>query len=134
MPSEPARAAHTSAQLAMEVPQPSFSYSQHTLLPCSVLKINQPNGAQTIKPSTEVRSQQALLTLLGARAVVSLAPSISLVGRKDAPGACHRPRLRREIGWIKRRGRHNSAVGNRLIALLSVGQEARAEAHPNLSC
>jgi LysR family transcriptional regulator, cyn operon transcriptional activator len=67
----------------------------------------------------EIRSQQALLTLVAAGSGVSLAPAMSLSGRLDVRALPLEPALRREIVWIRRRGRHISAAGRRLIGFLS---------------
>ena len=63
----------------------------------------------------EIRSQQALLTLVAAGSGVALAPAMSLAGRQDVRGLPIEPPMRREIVWIRRRGRHLSTVGLRLI-------------------
>jgi DNA-binding transcriptional LysR family regulator len=67
----------------------------------------------------EIRSQQALLSIVAAGAGVTFAPRMSLLGRSDLVALPTRPRLRREIGWIRRRGRYISPVGTRLLGLLS---------------
>jgi DNA-binding transcriptional LysR family regulator len=66
----------------------------------------------------ELRSQQALLALVAAGAGVALAPRMSVVARHDVRLLALDPPLRREIVWIRRRGRHISAAGRRLIDLL----------------
>jgi LysR family cyn operon transcriptional activator len=72
-----------------------------------------------VRGPIEIRSQQALLTLVAAGSGVTLAPRMSLVGRQDVRVLQIEPALRREIVWIRRRGRHISAAGMRLIRLLS---------------
>jgi DNA-binding transcriptional LysR family regulator len=67
----------------------------------------------------EIRSQQALLTLVAAGSGVALAPAMSVAGRQDVLGLPIEPPMRREIVWIRRRGRHLSTVGLRLIQLLT---------------
>jgi DNA-binding transcriptional LysR family regulator len=44
---------------------------------------------------------------------------MSLSGRLDVRALPLEPALRREIVWIRRRGRHISAAGRRLIGFLS---------------
>jgi LysR family cyn operon transcriptional activator len=78
----------------------------------------QARGIQVHGP-IEIRSQQALLTLVAAGSGVSLAPAMSLSGRLDVCALPLEPALRREIVWIRRRGRHISAAGRRLIGFLS---------------
>jgi DNA-binding transcriptional LysR family regulator len=72
-----------------------------------------------VRGPIEIRSQQALLTLVAAGSGVTLAPAMSLAGRLDVCAIPIQPALRREIVWIRRRGRHISAAGRRLIGLLS---------------
>jgi LysR family cyn operon transcriptional activator len=72
-----------------------------------------------VRGSLEIRSQQALLTLVAAGSGVTLAPHMSLAGRQDVRALPLEPPLRREIVWIRRRGRHISAAGRRLLRFLS---------------
>ena len=72
-----------------------------------------------VSGSIEIRSQQALLTLVAAGSGVALAPAMCLAGRRDVRGLPIEPPMRREIVWIRRRGRHISAPGMRLLDLLS---------------
>jgi DNA-binding transcriptional LysR family regulator len=72
-----------------------------------------------VRGPIEIRSQQALLTLVAAGSGVTLAPAMSLAGRPDVCAIAIQPALQREIVWIRRRGRHISAAGRRLIGLLS---------------
>jgi DNA-binding transcriptional LysR family regulator len=67
----------------------------------------------------EIRSQQALLTLVAAGSGVALAPAMCLAGRQDVLGIPIEPPMRREIVWIRRRGRHIPAPGVRLLELLA---------------
>jgi LysR family cyn operon transcriptional activator len=72
-----------------------------------------------VNGSIEIRSQQALLTLVAAGSGVALAPAMCLAGRRDVHGIPIEPPMRREIVWIRRRGRHISTPGMRLLDLLS---------------
>jgi len=67
----------------------------------------------------ELRSQQALLTLVAAGGGVALAPRMSVAGRRDLRVLELDPPMRRDIVWIRRRGRHIGAAGRRLITLLT---------------
>jgi LysR family cyn operon transcriptional activator len=75
-----------------------------------------------VRGPIEIRSQHALLTLVAAGSGVTLAPAMSVAGRQDVRALPVEPPMRREIVWIQRRGRHISAVGMRLIALLAADE------------
>src|SRR5579859_1626283 len=72
-----------------------------------------------VRGPIEIRSQQALLTLVAAGSGVALAPAMCLAGRRDVRGVPIEPPMRREIVWVRRRGRHISAPGLRLIELIA---------------
>jgi len=87
-----------------------------------------------VRGPIEIRSLHALLTLVAAGTGVTLAPAMSLAGRQDLCALPIDPPLRREIVWIRRRGRHISAVGARLIHLLRhAHREADDEAGARVS-
>ena len=78
-----------------------------------------------IKSTVEVRSEAALLAMVAAGGGVALAPRMSVIGRRDVRALPLRPALQREIVWLRRRGRHISAAGRRLLELLSVSIPGR---------
>jgi DNA-binding transcriptional LysR family regulator len=71
----------------------------------------------------ELRSQQALLAMVAAGGGVALAPRMSVSGREDVVALPLVPSLRREVGWVKRRGRHVPAIGRLLLE--AIGDRAR---------
>jgi DNA-binding transcriptional LysR family regulator len=66
----------------------------------------------------ELRSQQAILSMVAAGAGIAFAPSMSLRGRSDVVGVPLQPEQRREVGWVSRRGRHLPRIAEELLALL----------------
>ena len=74
-----------------------------------------------LRPAIELRSQQALLAMVAAGGGVALAPRMSVRGREDVVARPLAPPLRRELGWIRRRGRHVPPTGRRLLELLGAG-------------
>ncbi len=72
----------------------------------------------TIDVPIEMRSQQALLALTAAGGGICFAPAISVQHRTDVVTRLTEPRLRRKLGWARRRGRQLPRIGNELIALL----------------
>lgn len=80
-----------------------------------------------LQPRIELRSQQALLAMVAAGGGVALAPRMSVEGRGDIAALPLDPPLTREVGWVRRRGRHLPAIGVRLLALVA-GGEAGARA------
>jgi DNA-binding transcriptional LysR family regulator len=77
-----------------------------------------------VESRVEMRSQRALIAMVAAGAGAALAPAVSLAA---APaGTVSRaldPPLRREIGWVRRRGRHLPAPA---FALLDAVRQAHA--------
>lgn len=63
----------------------------------------------------EMRSQQALLAMVAAGAGLTFAPRISVNGRVDVAGVLLDPPLRRQLGWVRRKGRHLSPVARALL-------------------
>lgn len=74
-----------------------------------------------LRSGVELRSEQALLALVAAGGGMTLAPRMSVQGRKDVRAIALEPALQREIVWLRRRGRHISAAGRRLLQVLSSG-------------
>jgi DNA-binding transcriptional LysR family regulator len=73
----------------------------------------------SVAGAVEVRSEQALLAMVARGGGVTLAPCMSVSGRGDVRAIPLEPPMRREIVWLRRRGRHISAAGRRLLTLLS---------------
>lgn len=71
----------------------------------------------------EMRSQQALLSLIAMGGGIALAPRISVRGREDVAAVPLDPPLRRQLGWVRRRGRHLSPVARALIDELAANTE-----------
>jgi len=78
----------------------------------------------SLESRVEMRSQRALMAIVAAGAGIAFVPAVSLAA---APaGSVARPlepQLRREIGWIRRRGRHLPASA---FALLEGVRDAHA--------
>lgn len=66
----------------------------------------------------ELRSQQALLALVAAGGGMTFAPRISVQGREDVTAMVTIPGLRRQLGWVRRKGRHLPRLGEELLGLL----------------
>lgn len=66
----------------------------------------------------ELRSQQAILSMVAAGAGIAFAPSMSLRDRSDVVGVPLEPEQRREVGWVCRRGRHLPRIAEELLGLL----------------
>jgi len=71
-----------------------------------------------LSPRIELRSLQALLAMVAAGGGIAFAPAMSLAGRRDVVGIPLDPPLQREVGWVRRPGRHLPLIGMRLLALL----------------
>jgi len=66
----------------------------------------------------ELRSVQALLAMVATGGGIAFVPAMSLAGRTDVAGLPLDPPLDREVGWVRRPGRHLPVIGLRLLALL----------------
>jgi DNA-binding transcriptional LysR family regulator len=66
----------------------------------------------------ELRSQQAILALVASGGGIAFSPRMSLSGRGDLAFAPIDPPLRRQIGWVRRRGRHLPRIAEELLSLL----------------
>ncbi len=66
----------------------------------------------------ELRSQAALLAMVAAGGGVAFGPRMTVEGRKDVAGVPVEPRLSRQVGWVRRRGRHLPAIGVELLRLV----------------
>jgi LysR family cyn operon transcriptional activator len=75
----------------------------------------------TLDGSIELRSQQALLAMVAAGGGIAFSPRMAVRGREDIVALPLDPPLRREIGWIRRKGRHLPAVAVELLRGLAEG-------------
>src|SRR5688572_3421282 len=83
-----------------------------------VNEASQALGIQPI-PGLELRSQSALLAMVAEGAGMAFAPRMTIAGRSDVVPLQLLPNLSRQVGWVRRRGRHLPAIGAELLSLLS---------------
>jgi LysR family transcriptional regulator, cyn operon transcriptional activator len=106
-------------QLARFLEEPGLLLSMPGMgLRAQVEAAARPLGA-SVASTAEVRSEAALLAMVAAGGGVTLAPRMSVLGRRDVRALPLRPRVQREIVWLRRRGRHISAAGRHLLGLLA---------------
>jgi DNA-binding transcriptional LysR family regulator len=74
----------------------------------------------------ELRSQQALLAMVAAGGGVAFAPAMSVEGRTDVAAVRLEPGLTREVGWVRRRGRHLPPLASVLLDMLGQGSIGEA--------
>ena len=70
-------------------------------------------------PGLELRSQGALLAMVAEGAGMAFAPRMTIAGRSDVVPLQLLPNLSRQVGSVRRRGRHLPAIGAELLRLLS---------------
>jgi DNA-binding transcriptional LysR family regulator len=73
----------------------------------------------TVTARIEMRSQQAQMAMVASGGGVALAPRMTVEGRGDVVARPLEPPLSRELGWIRRRGRHLPPIATDLLALLA---------------
>lgn len=73
----------------------------------------------------ELRSQQALLAMVAAGTGIGFAPRIAAAGQRSIAARPTEPSLHREVGWVRRRGRHLPSAAFELFALLAAPEEVR---------
>jgi DNA-binding transcriptional LysR family regulator len=66
----------------------------------------------------ELRSQAALLAMVAAGGGIAFAPRLTVAGREDVATVETEPALSRQVGWVRRKGRHLPAIGSELLRLL----------------
>ena len=72
-----------------------------------------------LETNVELRSQQAILALVASGGGVAFSPRMSLSKRADVTAVSLEPPLQREVGWIRRRGRHLPEIATELLGLLA---------------
>lgn len=73
---------------------------------------------------TEMRSQQALLAMVAAGAGIAFAPRIAVAGRSDIVPLPLEPPLEREVGWVRRPGRHLPALADAFLEAVAAAVQA----------
>ncbi len=68
----------------------------------------------------ELRSQAALLAMVAAGAGVTFAPAMAVSGREDIVSVQTEPGLSRQLGWVRRKGRHLPSAAEALLGRLVV--------------
>lgn len=68
-----------------------------------------------VQPHIELRSQQAILAMVASGGGIALTPRIAIKGRTDIAVRPCAPALTRQVGWVRRRGRHIPPLGTSLI-------------------
>jgi len=117
-PSHPWAAARAAVpiQEALSAPGLLFSMPGHGLR-SQVEAVANARGI-ALEARIELRSVQALLAMVAAEGGIAFVPAMSLAGRTDVVGLPLDPPLDREVGWVRRPGRHLPLIGLRLLSLL----------------
>ncbi len=71
-----------------------------------------------LQTTFEIRSQQAILALVASGGGIALSPRMSVEGRDDVVALELDPPLQREVGWVRRKGRHLPRIAEELLDLL----------------
>lgn len=77
------------------------------------------DSGRPVRANLEMRSQQAILSLVASGGGIAFAPRMSVEARTDLASVPIEPAQTREIGWIRRRGRHLPPIAVELLASLS---------------
>lgn len=77
------------------------------------------NASISVRANLEMRSQHAILSLVASGGGVAFAPRMSLRNRTDVRGLPLDPPQSRQVGWIRRRGRHLPPIAVELLAALA---------------
>ncbi len=72
----------------------------------------------------ELRSQAALLAMVAAGGGIAFAPELAVAHRADVGTVVTTPALSRQVGWVRRRGRHLPAIGVELLRMMGATIEA----------
>ena len=76
------------------------------------------NASMQLRANLEMRSQQAILSLVASGGGIGFAPRMSLEHRADVVSVRLEPAQSREVGWVRRRGRHLPPIALELLRLL----------------
>jgi DNA-binding transcriptional LysR family regulator len=76
------------------------------------------NASMQLRANLEMRSQQAILSLVASGGGIAFAPRMSLEHRADVVSVRLEPAQSREVGWVRRRGRHLPPIALELLRLL----------------
>jgi DNA-binding transcriptional LysR family regulator len=74
-----------------------------------------------LRANLEMRSQQAILSLVAGGGGIAFSPRMSVSHRPDVVGIPLEPPQSREVGWVRRRGRHLPPIATELLDLLAAG-------------
>lgn len=77
------------------------------------------DAGSPLRGNLEMRSQQAILSLVASGGGIAFAPRMSAERRTDLVAIPIEPPQTREIGWIRRRGRHLPPIAVELLAALT---------------
>jgi LysR family hydrogen peroxide-inducible transcriptional activator len=114
------RLAHLAVvELAEALSAPDLLLSMPGLGLRSMVDASAREAGLEVRSNFELRSQQAILALVASGGGIAFAPRMSLAGRSDVVGLLTEPLLSREIGWIRRRGRHLPAIAAELLEMLA---------------
>lgn len=78
-----------------------------------------------LSPRIELRSQQALLAMVAAGGGIAFAPAMSVRSAGTVVSVPLNPPQRRQLGWVRRKGRHVPPIGMRLLELLGEPAHSR---------
>lgn len=79
------------------------------------------DAGETLRANLEMRSQHAILSLVASGGGIAFAPRMSVACRADLAAVPLEPPRTRDIGWVRRRGRHLPPIAVELLAALTGG-------------
>lgn len=116
-----ARSPHVAVADALSEPSLMLSMRGHGLR-AQVDALAAARGV-TLEARTEMRSQQALLAMVAAGAGVAFAPRIAVGRRRDIVALPLDPPLEREVGWVRRPGRHLPALAGAFLEAIAAAAQ-----------